>query len=86
MIRPQNGYIFRIRATENEDGTIKGGLYGMIYGAGVFFSSATDESKRRFETGFIFINPTPSDQNIEMDRNRNLWHESIEQQDLPRFP
>jgi hypothetical protein len=51
-------YYFRVRTVPDQNGNVKSALYGKIYGDFMQFS--------------YYLNPTPSDRNIEFDPKRNL--------------
>jgi hypothetical protein len=51
-------YFFRVRTVLDENGNVKSALYGKIYGDFMQFK--------------YYLNPTPSDRNVEFDPKRNL--------------
>lgn len=62
MNNPNQNYFFRIRTVCDEQGHIKSGLYGKIYG---------DFMQFRY-----YLNPTPNDRNVEFDPKQNLFPEN----------
>lgn len=65
-----NDYFFRVRAKADEDDNISGGLYGKIYGGIEYFPMQSQTAQIRFT---YFLNPSPSDRNIEFDPKKNLF-------------
>lgn len=63
-------YFFRVRAKVDEDDNISNGLYGKIYGGIDYFPMQSQTAQIRFT---YFLNPSPSDTNIEFDPRKNLF-------------
>jgi hypothetical protein len=55
---PNHVYIFRVRTVLDEQGNVKGALYGKIYGDFMQFA--------------YYLNPTPNSRNIEFDPKQNM--------------
>jgi len=67
----KNGnYYFRVRTFLDSNGNVKSTLYGKIYGG---FTLDPINSKTTFILFTYYLNPTPNDQNVEFDPNRNLF-------------
>ncbi len=63
-------YFYRVRTVMDENGEIKSALYGKIYGAILFDVRGSETASLMFK---YYLNPTPNDQNIEFDPDKNLF-------------
>ena len=76
-------YIIRIRTVLDENGEVVSALYGKIYGD-FSFGGATEEASY-LKSGFLYLNPTPNDRNLEYDPKQNLM-KGIEPWNEPDAP
>ncbi len=79
----KGNYVFRIRTKFKESGEVISALYGKMYG-GFEFGGAT-ESNSYLRSGYIYINPTQNDTNIECDPKHYIMP-NIESWNRPNEP
>jgi len=63
-------YFFRVRTGTDSKGEVVSALYGKIYGSIEYFPVSYKTAKLRFT---YYVNPTPSDRNLEFDPKHNLF-------------